>query len=410
MIAKAKAITHGANAMRYSVDKEMAEIIRVNNLPTDITPTAMWARMTAHRQRFAEQLSHHHPLKNDAIRIEISPENNDTEGWTHTDWQKLVDEFIAVFDGIDLSKRAKRDSARRTNLRGSQYVASLHRDSRSGIRHLHIVANRVDMHGNVNDAHYIADRAMMAANIITQRHGWTLAQDRREENRRRITNDCMQVLRGMLKFEWKEYRRQMELRGYHMQMYYRTDGRIRGYAIIMGHSSFKASELGSGRNLMTSKIQLTWQKLHNHAVPHAAPDLPPAMETMSPSLRAQQSVTSRVQQIAKPTSRPESVRHTIAAGGKTYNIAVSQHLNDIMRDELDVMMLNDSLRTSVMHTALLLFAGYLDAATEIAITQGGGGQTSCGWRRRNDEDDIAWLRQCLMRARVMCQKTRRRHR
>ena len=32
MIAKATVITHGSNAVRYSVDKEMAEIVMVNHL------------------------------------------------------------------------------------------------------------------------------------------------------------------------------------------------------------------------------------------------------------------------------------------------------------------------------------------------------------------------------------------
>ena len=44
MIGKASVITHGANAVRYSADKDMAEIVKVNNLTEDIAPSAMWAR------------------------------------------------------------------------------------------------------------------------------------------------------------------------------------------------------------------------------------------------------------------------------------------------------------------------------------------------------------------------------
>ena len=47
MIAKAKVISHGSNAIRYSVDKDKAEIVKTNLLPDDISPTAMWARMLA---------------------------------------------------------------------------------------------------------------------------------------------------------------------------------------------------------------------------------------------------------------------------------------------------------------------------------------------------------------------------
>lgn len=44
MIAKAKVISHGANAIRYSVDKDKAEIVKTNLLPDDISPTCLPCR------------------------------------------------------------------------------------------------------------------------------------------------------------------------------------------------------------------------------------------------------------------------------------------------------------------------------------------------------------------------------
>ena len=155
MIAKAKVISHGANAIRYSVDKDKAEIVKTNLLPNDIAPTAMWARMLALQKRFEDKLNRHHPLKRNMIRMEVSPTTEETQGWEMKDWQKLADDFIREFDAIDLSAKSKRNSAMATNLKNSQYVVALHHDSKSGIMHLHIDANRIDMTGNVNDAHYI---------------------------------------------------------------------------------------------------------------------------------------------------------------------------------------------------------------------------------------------------------------
>lgn len=63
------------------------------------------------------------------------------------DWERLSNEFIRVFDSIDLSGKTKRASSKQTNLKGSQYIVALHRDSKSSIFHLHIDANRVDMDG-----------------------------------------------------------------------------------------------------------------------------------------------------------------------------------------------------------------------------------------------------------------------
>lgn len=40
MIAKAESISHGANAIRYSVDKDRADIVKTNHLPNDISPDA----------------------------------------------------------------------------------------------------------------------------------------------------------------------------------------------------------------------------------------------------------------------------------------------------------------------------------------------------------------------------------
>ena len=117
MIAKAKVISHGANAIRYSVDKDKAEIVKTNLLPDDITPTAMWARMLALQKKFEDKLNCHHPLKRNMIRMEVSPTSEETQGWEMEDWQKLADDFIREFDAIDLSKKSKRKSAATTNLK-----------------------------------------------------------------------------------------------------------------------------------------------------------------------------------------------------------------------------------------------------------------------------------------------------
>lgn len=91
------------------------------------------------------------------IRIEVSPAEEESRNWTMDDWLRLANEFIQIFDSIDLSKNTKRASSKCTNLKGSQYVVALHHDSKSGILHLHIDANRVDMEGHVNDAHLIGE-------------------------------------------------------------------------------------------------------------------------------------------------------------------------------------------------------------------------------------------------------------
>ena len=53
MIAKASTISHGANAIRYSVNKEKADIVKANLLPDNISPEAMYGRMMLVQRKFA---------------------------------------------------------------------------------------------------------------------------------------------------------------------------------------------------------------------------------------------------------------------------------------------------------------------------------------------------------------------
>ena len=51
---------------------------------------------------------------------------------------------------------------------------------------------------------------------------------------------------------------------------------------------------------------------------------------------------------------------------------------------------------------LILFAGYLDAATQMSESSGGGGSTPDGWGKDEDEDDLEWARRCARMASHMC--------
>ena len=161
----------------YAMDKLDAETVKLNFLPEDLSPSAIWGRMMLHIRETERQRKGNNEFKKFAIRIELSPSKEETEGWTMADWQQLVDEFINEFDCIDMTPYHGRPKDAHTNLAHSQYVASLHVDSESGIPHLHIVVNRVDMDGHVNNDHKIRERGWMAADIINQRRRWKLPKD-----------------------------------------------------------------------------------------------------------------------------------------------------------------------------------------------------------------------------------------
>ena len=403
MIAKASTISHGANAIRYSINKEKADIVKANLLPDNISPEAMYGRMMLVQRKFAENINKGRPLGRNVIRIEISPSEEESRDWTMDDWASLSNEFIRVFDSIDLSGKTKRTSSKQTNLKGSQYIVALHRDSKSGILHLHIDANRVDMNGKVNDSHKIGERAVMAANIINERRGWVQSEEIGIRHRQEISDSCMEILRTMDNFSWQRYETELVKRGYKVHLQEKKGDGVYGYSIKRGNSIYKSSMLGVGRNLTPSKIEATWAKLH---------PLERKFEPTKPI--SQQARTANMTPTIQPITPPQSVM-------KHYNIVTDEYhsfLVEISEAADNIIRQNCSLEEAhplakieeIQHTALLLFAGYLEAATSMAASNGGGGSDTSGWGRDKNEDELEWARRCARMANNMCKRRKGLHR
>lgn len=396
MIAKASTISHGANAIRYSVNKEKADIVKANLLPDNISPEAMYGRIMLVQRKFAENINKGRPLGRNVIRIEISPSEEESRGWTMNDWASLSNEFIRVFDSIDLSGKTKRASSKQTNLKGSQYIAALHRDSKSGILHLHIDANRVDMEGRINDSHKIGERAVMAANIINERRGWMQSEEIGIRHRQEISVCCMEILRKMDKFSWKQYEAELTKRGYKVHLQEKESGGVYGYSIKRGNSIYKSSVLGIGRSLTPSKIEATWAKLHPQER-KSEPTKPISQQTRTADIT--------------PISQPVIKHYNIATDEyHSYHVEIPEAADNIIRQNCSLEEAHPLAKLEeIQHTALLLFAGYLDAATSMATSSGGGSDTG-GWGRDKDEDELEWARRCARMANSMCKRRKGLHR
>ena len=396
MIAKASTISHGANAIRYSVNKEKADIVKANLLPDNISPEAMYGRMMLVQRKFAENINKGRPLGRNVIRIEISPSEEESRGWTMNDWASLSNEFIRVFDSIDLSGKTKRASSKQTNLKGSQYIAALHRDSKSGILHLHIDANRVDMEGRINDSHKIGERAVMAANIINERRGWMQSEEIGIRHRQEISVCCVEILRKMDKFSWKQYEAELTKRGYKVHLQEKESGGVYGYSIKRGNSIYKSSVLGIGRSLTPSKIEATWAKLHPQER-KSEPTKPISQQTRTADIT--------------PISQPVIKHYNIATDEyHSYHVEIPEAADNIIRQNCSLEEAHPLAKLEeIQHTALLLFAGYLDAATSMATSSGGGSDTG-GWGRDKDEDELEWARRCARMANSMCKRRKGLHR
>ena len=396
MIAQGEAIAHGAAAIEYSMGKDKAQIVKVNDLPDNIEPLAMWSRMMQLQHYFMKDKASHKPIERKALRFEISPTIEESKGWTLLDWLKLAEEFIRVLDSIDYRPSRKGSKLKPTNIKNSQYVVSLHIDSKSGIPHLHIVANRVDNMGNTNDAHYIGERAAHVANIINERRGWVQSMQCREDNIRQISEDCLSILKAMTSFDWATYSRMLKAKGYDIQLKKDNQDIVRGYTIRKGNSIYKSSLLGNSRNLMPSKIEHTWSKLH-------------------PQPTREQPLIITQKEDSKPrTNTPIQIKPIISSAFSSYNIEVEnqlfkfnlpQFVQEVFNREFaDSENLNVADLTKV---AALLFVGYLDAATSIASSSSGGGSPGTGWGKDKDEDERNWALRCARMAKWLCKPMNR---
>ena len=397
MIAKANNITHGSNAVRYSADKELAEIVKVGHLPEGLTTSSIWSRMMLHQAQFKEKLQGHRRIKNTSIRIELSPAKEETEGWTMADWQKLADDFIREFDAVSLKRPDREDDDPHTHLANSQYVVSLHHDSKSQILHLHINANRIDMDGNVNNEYMIGKRATMAANKINEQRGWVQSMAKREWNIDEITNACIEALKEMDSFDFNTYEAKLKAKGYGVNVMRDSIGKVRGYSLKKGNSTYKSTLLGHKRSLTPSRLRAVPKKPQPITRPFASVTAKVTQPKQQSSPK-QMPLHPTISESAK--QQPVMVHHDIEWNGRNYAVDITEKADDVLMKEMalpdDVLW---STLTDVQHTALLLFANYVDAATEISESCGGGGNApESGWGRKEDEDDIAWAHRCAQKA------------
>lgn len=415
MIAKASAIQHGQAMTNYATKDNRADIVKTNHLSEGLPPMGMWDEMVLHQSMFKQKYSKK-PIELTSIRFELSPSEEEARNWTMEDWQKCLDEFIHEIDHISkvnhIGKRKGKaaTSVKPTNIASSQYFAALHRDSKSGIPHLHLVVNRIDMNGNLNDVKFIGERAVMAAKAVNQHHGWKDAMDIREERIEKITNVCMDVLRSMPVFDWNVYANRLRDKGYDIELVRDKTGQAKahGYRFTFGRTTIKASELGVGRNLTASKIENTFRKLHPQTSPvgqrpSASPLRPSSLNSRNTAMSSGQSRSNDVAQSAIPAR----FRKIIEVDGERFNIVMQRTAYDMMKNSIEVPENGSASHNDVLNVAMLLFMNYLDAATSMSESCGGGGSPGSGWGRDTDEDDREWARRCAMQANWLCKPIKR---
>ena len=404
MIANAKAVAHGIRAMLYvsgeSRNKKHPEkITRIcdNFMPQGMDATGIFTEM-----KFATM--NHPNIKNNVIRMEISPAMEYTENFTVDDWRQLWNDFAAAFDSQEIRDKDGNVVSSRTNISGSKSSVWLHEESKSGIPHLHAIVCRVDEDGNINNDHAIHLRAQRAAEKVARQRGWTTAMRIHETNIPQVSADCMEALRELDEWSWDGYKERLAAKGYELHMRKDKKNVIRGYVLCKGNTRFKASELGKGRNLTASRIRQTWEKLHQNKTQQIRPATQqPVISTPNPS------VLNGTKQKPQPVIRqrnpvyedymdyksnrlPTEFEHD----GKTYKRYLPDNVLDFFNIEFDYQELANwqDLQNLAMAYFTLLASPY----GEVSSGGGGGSQSELKWGRDPEEDEIEFALRCAREA------------
>lgn len=400
MIANAKAVAHGIRAMLYvsgeSRNKKHPErITRIcdNFMPQGMDATGIWTEM-----KFA---SMNRPnIKNNVIRMEISPAMEHTENFTLDDWRQLWYDFAAAFDEQEIRDKDGNVVSPHTNVSGSKSSVWLHEESKSGIPHLHAVVCRVDENGNINNDHAIHLRAQRAAEKVARQRGWTTAMHIHKTNIPQVSADCMEALRELDKWSWDGYQERLAAKGYELHLRKDKKDMIRGYVLCKGNTRFKASELGKGRNLTASRIRQTWEKLHpeqdkqktKQASPTPKPPVPNAAKQKPQPVIRQNNTVYEDYTDYKPNRQPTEFEHD----GKTYKRYLPDKVLDFFNDEFDYREL-----ANWQDLQNLAMAYFTLIASPYEVTSGGGGggsQSDLKWGRDPKEDEIEFARRCAQAA------------
>ena len=231
MIAKCKAIAHGSNALEYVFrEGKLGRILALHNLCGE-TPKEIHEEMRLIN-------NYNSRCKNKFLRIEIGIAPQMTF--------KTLNRLALLF-------------AKQMGLDDHQWVAVTHKDTDN--LHIHIIANRISLGGQVYDTTFVSNRAARVAEELSHKYGLTIANEvrsarlhrkvqadpRRERTKRQVRNICYALLEkhkgkglsGHSMFLYELYRS-----GVTIERMKNKQGKVYGLKFTYGGHSFKASEIG----------------------------------------------------------------------------------------------------------------------------------------------------------------------
>ena len=157
MIGKCKAIAHGSTALDY--------IFREGKLGYRLAFHNLCSREAKTIYEEMKVVSDHNSrCRNKFLRIEIGIAPQDEKRLPVSELMRIAHLF-----------------ARQMGLENHQWVAVTHKDTDN--RHIHIIANRISLYGEVYDTTFVSNRAARVAEEISRSKGLTIAKEVRAERK-----------------------------------------------------------------------------------------------------------------------------------------------------------------------------------------------------------------------------------
>ena len=235
MIGKCKAIAHGSTALDYIFrEGKLGSRLAFHNLCSR-EPKTIYEEMKV-------VSDYNSRCRNKFLRIEI--------GIAPQDEKRLpVSELMGIAHLF----------AKRMGLDNHQWVAVTHKDTDN--RHIHIIANRISLYGEVYDTTFVSNKAARVAEEISREKSKTIAKEvkaerkyqkakvspTREQTKKDVQQLCYSLLdkykgtgiTGHFMFLYK-----LNKNGISIERMKNNQGKVYGLKFLYNGQTFKASEIG----------------------------------------------------------------------------------------------------------------------------------------------------------------------
>ena len=249
MIGKCKAIAHGSTALNYIFrEGKLGSRLAFHNLCSR-DPKTIYEEMKV-------VSDYNSRCRNKFLRIEI--------GIAPKDEKRL---------NIESVRKLALNFARQMGLEDHQWVAVTHKDTDN--MHIHIIANRISLYGEVYDTTFVSNKAARVAEELSRKYGMTIAKEvkaerkhqkskanlTREQTKQQVQKICYALLdkyKGTGITGHSMFLYELNKSGVVIERMKNKQGKVYGLKFSFGGQSFKASE--NGREFGYCSLQKSFEE------------------------------------------------------------------------------------------------------------------------------------------------------